>query len=133
VSRYLLDTNILSDLVRHPSGTIAHRIAAVGEAKVLTSIVVAAELRFGAEKKGSSRLSHQLEAVLRILPIMALSEGADRHYARLRTKLERGGTPVGGNDMLIAAHALSLDCTLVTDNMREFSRITGLNVENWLR
>lgn len=130
---FLLDTNILSDLVRHPQGVVAHRIAHVGEAAIATSIIVAAELRFGAERRGSERLTRQLEAILRLLPVLPLSEDADVHYARLRTDLERSGTPIGGNDMLIAAHALALDATLVTDNVREFERVNGLNIENWLR
>lgn len=130
---YLLDTNILSDLVRNPQGRIATRIAEVGETAVATSIIVAAELRFGAFKRGSERLSAQVEAVLSALPVLPLTEDADRHYAALRTQLEAAGTPIGGNDMLIAAHALATEMVLVTDNMDEFARIDGLLVENWLR
>jgi tRNA(fMet)-specific endonuclease VapC len=133
VSHYLLDTNIVSDIVRNPQGTVARKIAAVGEADIVTSIVVAAELRFGAEKKRSSKLSAQLQAVLDVLPVLPLSDGADAHYGVLRAQLERDGTPIGGNDMLIAAHALAMDCILVTDNAREFERVNGLQVENWLR
>jgi len=130
--RYLLDTDILSDLVRHPRGLIAQRIEVVGEGSVSTSLVVSAELRFGARKKGSRRLSSQLEAVLSALDILPLEEPIDACYARLRLALERAGTPIGGNDMLIAAHALTLGLTLVTANEREFSRVPGLSVENWL-
>lgn len=130
---YLLDTNILSDLVRHPQGRIVGKIAEVGEANVATSVIVAGELRFGAAKKASKRLTAQLEAVLRILPVFAYAGPADRHYGSLRAQLERAGTPIGGNDMLIAAHAMALGCTLVTDNQREFARVKGLQIENWLR
>lgn len=130
---FLLDTNILSDLIRHPQGVIAARIAQVGEEAVATSIVVAGELRYGAERRGSERLTQQLEAILSLLPILPLSDDADIHYGRLRTDLERRGQPIGGNDMLIAAHALTLRATLVTDNVREFERVSGLSVENWLR
>jgi len=130
--RYLLDTNILSNLVRNPKGRIAQRIEAVGEDNVCTSLVVSAELRFGALKKGSERLSSQLEAVLSALDILPLEEPVDVRYAALRLALERAGTPIGGNDMLIAAHALALGVTLVTANEREFSRVLGLAVENWL-
>ncbi len=129
--RYLLDTNILSDLIRRPQGPVARAIARVGEEAVATSIVVAAELRFGAEKRGSARLTAQVEAVLSVLPVLALTEDADRHYAMLRSAIERRGTPIGGNDMLIAAHALSLGATLVTRNIGEFGRIDGLAVEDW--
>jgi tRNA(fMet)-specific endonuclease VapC len=130
--RYLLDTNIVSDLVRHPAGQVAERIGLVGEETICTSLVVAAELRFGALKKGSQRLSAQLEAVLSALDILPLEDPVDRRYAELWAALERAGTPIGGNDMLIAAHALALGLTLVTGNEREFSRVPGLAVDNWL-
>lgn len=130
---FLLDTNILSDLIRHPQGAIANRIAVVGEAEIATSIIVASELRYGAERRGSDRLTRQLEAVLSLVPVLPLGDDADMQYGRLRTDLEKRGQPIGGNDMLIAAHALSLGVTLVTDNVREFERVTGLAIENWLR
>ena len=130
--RYLLDTDILSDLVRHPQGVIVGRIAREGEDSVCTSIVVACELRFGAVKKSSVRLSAQLEAVLSALEILPYEEPADRRYAELRNHLEQAGTPIGPNNMLIAAHALALGLTVVTGNVGEFSRVPGLAVENWL-
>lgn len=131
--QHLLDTNIVSDLVRNPQGRIAARIAEVGEAAVCTSIIVAAELRFGAAKRGSTRLSEQLERVLGALQVLPFETPADAVYGRLRAALERAGTPIGGNDMLIAAHALSAGCSLVTDNTGEFTRVDGLTVLNWLR
>jgi tRNA(fMet)-specific endonuclease VapC len=131
--RFLLDTNIVSDLVRHPRGTISDRVSEVGEADVCTSIVVAAELRYGAIKKNSSRLAAQLEAVLGAIEVLALETPVDAVYGVIRAGLERTGQPIGANDLLIAAHALALGLTVVTDNEREFSRINGLRVENWLR
>ena len=130
--RYLLDTNILSDLVRHPQGRVAKQIAVVGEMNVCTSIIVAAELRFGAIKRGSERLTNQLEVILSALDIVPFDEPGDRHYGELRNHLEKGGEPIGPNDMLIAAHALALGCVVVTANIKEFSRVPGLIVENWL-
>jgi len=131
--RFLLDTNIVSDLVRHPRGRIADRIAEVGEQHICTSIIVAAELRYGAAKKGSSRLTAQLEAVLDALDVLVLEAPDDIVYGELRARLEQDGQPMGGNDLLIAAHAVALGHTVVTDNEREFSRIDDLRVENWLR
>jgi tRNA(fMet)-specific endonuclease VapC len=131
--RYLLDTNIVSDLVCNPQGTVARHVRTVGEKHVCTSIIVAAELRYGAEKKGSSRLSSQLEAVLGVLEVLPFETPADTSYGLLRTRLEQAGTPIGGNDLLIAAHALALGYVIVTDNEREFSRIAGLRLQNWLR
>ena len=130
---WLLDTNILSDLVRNPAGRVAEQIRRHGETNVRTSIVVAAELRFGAAKKSSQRLTTQLEAILAVIEVVPLAPPADQVYGRLRAALEAAGTPIGGNDMLIAAHAMAIDCILVTDNEREFSRVEGLTTENWLR
>ena len=133
MTRFLLDTNILSDLVRHPAGVVAERIADHGEARICTSIVVAAELRFGAERRGSARLSAQLEAILGAMTVEPLEQPTDAIYGRLRAALERVGQPIGGNDLLIAAHALNLGATLVTDNTREFERVPDLAWINWLR
>jgi tRNA(fMet)-specific endonuclease VapC len=133
LTRYLLDTNILSDLVRNPQGRIAQQIARVGEAAICTSIIVAAELRFGAAKRESERLTLQLEQILSVLEVQPFDAPADAAYADLRVHLESVGLPIGGNDMLIAAHALSTDRVVVTDNEREFARVPGLQVENWLR
>lgn len=130
--RYLLDTHILSAFIRHPRGLVNKRLAVVGEATVCTSIVVACELRFGAKKKGSSRLEERVDEVLASLEILPLDKDADRHYAEIRTYLSRKGRPIGSNDLLIAAHTLALDLVLVTDNVDEFARVPGLSMENWL-
>jgi len=131
--RYLLDTNIVSDLVRNPAGKVAQRIRTVGEAHVCTSVIVAAELRYGAAKKGSLRLSSQLEAVLGALEVLPFEAPADSAYGLLHTRLEKAGRPIGGNDLLIAAQALALGTTIVTDNEKEFARVEGLRLENWVR
>ena len=130
---YLLDTNIVSDLIRNPGGRAAARFEAAGEENVAISIVVAAEMRFGAARSASPVLAAKVDALLERLTVLPLQPPADRHYAELRAKLERAGTPVGANDMLIAAHALAVGRTLVTDNARAFARIKGLKTENWLR
>jgi tRNA(fMet)-specific endonuclease VapC len=129
---YLLDTNIRSHLVRQPQGPVAERIADVGEANVLTSVIVACELRYGAAKRGSRRLTRQVEAVLGALTIRPLESDVERVYAVIRVALERRGTPIGAHDMLIAAHARALDAVCVTDNLSEFKRVPALKVENWL-
>jgi tRNA(fMet)-specific endonuclease VapC len=131
--RYLLDTNIVSDLVRNPQGEVAQHIRKVGEAEVCTSIIVAAELRYGAAKKRSPRLSAQLEAVLGALEILPFETPADITYGVLRARLEQAGRLIGANDLLIAAHAVALGYTVVTDNEREFAQIDDLSRENWLR
>jgi tRNA(fMet)-specific endonuclease VapC len=126
IVRFLLDTNIVSDLVRHPHGRITDHIARVGEQQVGTSIMVAAELRYGAAKKRSSRLSTQLEKILDALEVIPFEAPADAFYGELRARLERTGRVIGANDLLIAAQALALGCIIVTDNEQEFSRVDGL-------
>jgi tRNA(fMet)-specific endonuclease VapC len=132
--RYLLDTNILSDLIKHPNGIIAQKIATSDiEQLCCTSLIVACELRYGACKKGSPQLSAKVEQLLDILPVLPLEENVAQQYGEIRTELERRGQLIGGNDLLIAAHALTLRMTVVTANIRDFSRVSGLAVENWLK
>ena len=130
---YLLDTNIISDIIRNPSGSVARQIEAVGHKAVCTSIIVAAELRYGGAKKGSTRLIAKIESVLDAIPVLAFDVPADTEYGGIRAGLEAVGKPIGSNDLLIAAQACALGLTLVTDNESEFGRVRGLKVENWLR
>ncbi|OIP71252.1 MAG: VapC toxin family PIN domain ribonuclease [Oscillatoriales cyanobacterium CG2_30_44_21] len=130
--RYLLDTNIISELVKNPNGKIAQRIAEVGEICICTSIVVACELRFGAEKNGSLRLQQQVDQILELIAVLPLESPIEFHYAEIRSYLEQAEITIGANDLLIAAHGLALNLTVVTANMREFSRVPNLSVENWL-
>jgi tRNA(fMet)-specific endonuclease VapC len=131
-ARFLLDTNIVSDLVRNPQGRTAAKIAQLGEDAVATSIIVAAELRYGAAKRGSARLASQLETILGAIEVILFEAPADTAYGNARVALEAAGTQIGGNDLLIAAQALALDMIVVTNNAREFARVNGLRVENWL-
>lgn len=128
----MLDTNIVSDLVRNPQGRAAARLAEHGDAGVCVSVVTACELRFGAAWKGSARLSAHVEVVLAAMDVLALDVPADREYGVLRAELEAAGTPIGQTDLFIAAHARALRVMLVTHNIREFSRVRGLTLENWL-
>jgi tRNA(fMet)-specific endonuclease VapC len=128
----MLDTNIISDLIRNPQGKAAKRIAKVGEDKVCTSIIVAAELRYGCAKSGSARLLKAVEDLLGEIEVLPFDVPADAEYGGMRSELEAAGTPIGGNDLLIAAHACATGVTIVTANADEFKRVRGLNVENWL-
>ena len=130
--RYLLDTNILTDLIKNPDGRVKERIAKVGEANICTSIIVACELRFGARKKNASMLTTRVERLLQAIEVLPFEGDVDRAYAEVRAMLEVDGRPIGANDMLIAAHAVNEDCILVTNNESEFGRIAGLIIENWL-
>ena len=128
----MLDTNVVSDLVRQPGGSIAQRATALEPGSVAVSIIVASELRYGAKRRGSMRLTKQLDAVLSAIETVPLGEPADRHYGLIRSELERIGLPIGHNDLLIAAHARALGTTLVTKNTSEFSRVPGLEVDDWV-
>lgn len=128
----MLDTNIVSELARRPHGTVARKIAEAGSDTICVSIICAAELRYGCAKKGSQKLTAQIEAILGAVQIPPFNAPADVEYGRLRASLESAGTPIGPNDMLIAAHALALDAVLVTANTAEFARVSGLTVENWI-
>jgi tRNA(fMet)-specific endonuclease VapC len=128
----MLDTNIISDLIRNPKGKAAKRIAKVGEDSICTSVIVAAELRYGCAKSGSKRLLKAVEDVLGEIEVLPFDVPADTEYGGIRSELEATGTPIGGNDLLIAAHAHAAGATMVTANVDEFKRVRGLNVENWI-
>ena len=128
----MLDTNIISDLIRNPQGRAAKRIAKVGEDNICTSIIVAAELRYGCAKSGSKHLLKAVEDLLGEINVLPFDVPADAEYGAIRSELEAAGKPIGGNDLLIAAHASAIGATIVTANADEFKRIRDLNVENWI-
>jgi tRNA(fMet)-specific endonuclease VapC len=132
LTRYMLDTNIISDLIKNPQGRAAKRITKVGEGNICTSILVAAELRYGCAKSGSKRLLKAVEDLLGEIDVLPFDVPADTEYGAIRSELEVTGKLIGGNDLLIAAHAHATGTTIVTANAGEFRRIRGLNVENWL-
>jgi tRNA(fMet)-specific endonuclease VapC len=132
---YLLDANILSDLLKNPAGRAAARMAAAvnrNPRKIYTSVIVAAEMHYGAKKKNSEKTTADVRGVLANVEILMLGLDVIEHYARIRVELERAGTIIGANDLMIAAHALATDLILVTHNLREFSRVKGLQYEDWL-
>lgn len=128
----MLDTNIVSDLIRNPRGKVAERLSSVGLPNACVSILTAAELRYGAQRRGSARLASEIEGVLQRIAVASLEAPADVAFANVRHRLTTSGQSIGPMDLLIAAHAIALDLTLVTANIREFSRVPNLRVENWL-
>ena len=128
--RYLLDTNSLAQLVNDPDGLCAARIWE-RNADSFTSVIVAAEIQFGLANNPCERLRQLVDVVIGVIHIEPWDRPADTHYARIRLLLKKAGTPIGANDLFIAAHALALDATLVTANERELRRVPGLKVENW--
>lgn len=128
----MLDTNIVSSIIRQPDGRAAQRLRRQAPGTACMSIVTLAELRFGAARVASVRISQKIDQLLDLVPALSLEPPAEQRYAAVRTELQRLGTPIGPMDLLIAAHALALDLTLVTANLGEFSRVPDLRVENWL-
>jgi tRNA(fMet)-specific endonuclease VapC len=128
----MLDTNIVSDLIRNPTGRARERLRRHGDEGICVSIITAAELRYGAAKRGSARLLTRVESVLSTIDVLAFDVPADAEYGRIRAELEVAGQPIGPTDLFIAAHACSIGVTLVTHNLGEFRRVRGLQVETWL-
>lgn len=132
MSLFLLDTNAMSDLMKNPAGAVARAIKDRLDSEIATSVIVAAELRYGAARKASPRLRAAVEALLRLVPVAGLEPPFDAVYGDLRASLESSGTVLSPHDLLIAAHAMTLHATVVTDD-QVFSRVPGLSVENWVR
>lgn len=114
--RLLLDTNILSELIKDPHGRVARKVLDAGVDNVCTSIIAAAELRYGALKKRSTRLRRQAEELLAEIPVLPLDEPVDAEYGKLRVALETAGKMLAANDLLIAAHANAVDAAVVTSD-----------------
>jgi tRNA(fMet)-specific endonuclease VapC len=131
--RYLLDTNICIYALNRRPAEVLERLRKISPDDVALSVVTLLELRQGAEKSQDPARTHRkLDLFLRPLRILAFGEEAALHGARLRAKLETQGRPIGDLDSLIAAHALTEKLILVTNNLREFERVEGLRLENWL-
>lgn len=131
--RYLLDTNICIYIAKQRPLSVLQRFERLEVGSVAMSIVTYGELLFGAEKSQHSQQSmNTLEALAKLIPPLPLSIEVGRHYAHIRASLEKQGTPIGNNDLWISAHALALNTTLVTNNLKEFSRVQDLKVENWI-
>jgi tRNA(fMet)-specific endonuclease VapC len=126
----MLDTDVSSYIIKRRPESLLSRFEKHAE-QLCVSVVTAAELRFGAEKAGRPKLTELVEAFLERLSILDWTVGVTHHYARIRSALERAGTPIGNMDLLIASHAVSEGSALVTNNMRHFSQVPGLKLEEW--
>lgn len=130
---YLLDTDTCSYIMRSRTGALWDRLDQLPEQSAAISVITLGELQFGATLKPLAiRIVAQLEKLLRCLPVLSLTPETCLHYARIRSDLQRKGTPIGPNDLWIASHAMAHKLTLVTRNTREFARVDGLKLENWL-
>lgn len=131
---YLLDTDAFSAIVKQSSAGAARRLADLPAGTVAVSVVTLGEVAFGLRRRPvHQRVAARVEILRNTLAVLALGVDAVPHYAALRAHLEGAGTPIGPNDLWIAAHALAGDHVLVTNNEREFRRVPGLRIENWLR
>ncbi len=130
--RYLLDTNTCIYIINRQPPAVFERFKRLQAGQAAISSITGAELHFGIAKTGSERNRNALEKFLAPLDVLPFDDNAMRDYGKLRAHLERQGTPIGALDTLIAAHALALDCVLVTNNLREFKRVPKLRVENWV-
>lgn len=129
--RRTLDTNICSYILRRHPAEMIERFASLDKSQLWLSAIVAAELRFGAAKLASPRFQAAIEAWLAGFEVLPWPADAAHHYAQIRSELERAGKPIGGMDLLIAAHAMAEDSVVITNNAREFHRVPRLAVEEW--
>ena len=131
--RYMLDTNMCSYILKNHPAAVKQKFEEVGAGAICISAIVLAELYYGAARhpKGIV-IRREIANFVSRLNVIPWDENAADHYGSIRASLEKAGTPVGAMDMLIAAHAKSCAATLVTNNLREFDRIKGLAVVNWI-
>lgn len=130
--RFLLDTNICIYIINKKPPEIFERFSRHAIGSIAISSITGAELHYGVSKSGSAKNQQALAKFLAPLEVLPFDDTAMQHYGRLRAQLERKGTPIGPMDLLIAAHALSLGLTLVSNNTREFERVPDLRLENWV-
>lgn len=130
MSELMLDTDISSYIIRRRPAALLDRFHKHADS-LCVSAITAAELRFGVEKAGRPQLANLVEGFLERLTIVDWTASASTHYARIRAALERAGKPIGNLDLLIAAHAVSMRATVITNNLKHFSIVPGLKVEAW--
>ena len=131
--RYLLDTNVVSFHIRGSSAALQGRLRRIKAASVALSVVTEMEIRFGLARNPGLRIAPLVEQFLDAMTILPLDSDVARAYARIRSELEAEGRPIGPLDTMIAAHAVSVGATLVTNDVREFRRVRGLRVADWTR
>jgi tRNA(fMet)-specific endonuclease VapC len=133
-TRYLLDTDICIYTAKARPPEVAERLGNLAPGLVAMSVVTLGELVFGAERsQAREQAMGNLTRLIELIPVLDLPESAGRHYGRIRAALTAAGTPIGNNDLWIAAHAAADALILVSNNSREFERVPGLHVENWVR
>lgn len=130
--RYLLDTNICIYIAKRRPPEVAGRFDRLHPGEVGMSMITYGELLLGVKKSQHPKQARdRLQRFVELVSVLILPDDSPRHYARIRAALESAGTPIGANDLWIAAHALASNLILVSNNLREFDRVAGLKTENW--
>lgn len=133
MTRFLLDTNICIYLTKNQHPSIHQRFASLSENQVAMSVITFGELQFGAQKSQQSRkVLEALNKLSLIIPVLPMPQEVAHTYGQIRAHLQKAGTPIGNNDLWIAAHAVHENLILVTNNEKEFIRVPHLKVQNWL-
>lgn len=131
---YMLDTNICSYIIKQRPTEVLQKFENIQKDQICISIVTYAELEYGVERTSSKRVNQQIiDAFIDRLKVVSWDIDAAKHYAKIRNGLEKQGTPIGNMDLMIASHARSQECILVTNNLREFERVPNLKLENWAK
>ena len=132
--KFLLDTDVFSELARGRHAKLIDRVRALGKTEFAVSVITEAEIRYGqACRPLPESLTARINALMNEMHRLPIGLNVVAPYALIRSEMRRAGTPIGPNDFWIAAHALAENLILVTGNDREFARVPGLRVENWLR
>ena len=132
-ARYLLDTNICIYISKHHPIEVVKRFERLQVGEAVMSLITYGELRYGAERsQHRDKALQKITRLIELLPVLSLDTSVAEHYSRIRAALTTAGIPIGGNDLWIAAHALALNLTLVSNNLKEFQHIAGLKLENWV-
>jgi tRNA(fMet)-specific endonuclease VapC len=132
--RYLLDTNICIYIAKHNPPEVRERFARHTASELAMSVVTLGELRFGAEKRQMrERALGSIQSLAQLITLAPMPEAAGEHYGQIRAELQKNGQVIGNNDLWLAAHARAEGWILVTNNEREFARVAGLQVENWVK
>jgi len=131
VTRFMLDTDTVSYALRG-QGDVQARIMEHRPSELCVSAITVAELRFGAHRRASAKIQKLIDIFVSKVEVLPFDELCAGHFGALASQLAARGTPIGDFDVLIAAHAIAAEATLVTNNVKHFSRIRALHVENWL-
>jgi len=130
---YMLDTNMCIYIIKKRPIGLLEKFNSIPQNRLYISVVTYAELQYGIERSSSKKMNQKIiDDFVSHLTVLSWEMEAARQYGKIRSDLEKDGTPIGNMDLLIAAHALSKKCTIVSNNLKEFNRVKNLKCENWV-